>query len=91
VGLADYKVHLKLPPQFIEPQSTYRGRVEIKGVGPSTTLAWPGWKQPDIPVKMTDTTRNKPVQERLCKMCIKYNCTTLVLNSRELLMFTEPG
>ncbi len=21
-----------------------------KGVGPSTTLAWPGWKQPDIAV-----------------------------------------
>ncbi len=23
-----------------------------KGVGPSTTLAWPGWKQPDIAVKV---------------------------------------
>ncbi len=27
-----------------------------KGVGPSTTLAWPGWKQPDIPVEV-DTGR----------------------------------
>ncbi len=27
-----------------------------KGVGPSTTLAWPGWKQPDITVKV-DTAR----------------------------------
>jgi hypothetical protein len=26
--------------------------VEDKGVGPSTTLAWPGWKQPDIPVEV---------------------------------------
>ncbi len=25
-------------------------KVRYKGVGPSTTLAWPGWKQPDIPV-----------------------------------------
>ncbi len=27
-------------------------KVQIKGVGPSTTLAWPGWKQPDIPVEV---------------------------------------
>ncbi len=27
-----------------------------KGVGPSKTLAWPGWKQPDIPVEV-DTAR----------------------------------
>ncbi len=25
---------------------------KTKGVGPSTTLAWPGWKQPDIPVEV---------------------------------------
>jgi hypothetical protein len=39
-------------------------RVEVKGrklsfcppLGPSTTLAWPGWKQPDIPVEV-DTAR----------------------------------
>ncbi len=23
-----------------------------KGVGPGPTLAWPGWKQPDIPVEV---------------------------------------
>ncbi len=27
-----------------------------KGVGPDPTLAWPGWKQPDIPVEV-DTDR----------------------------------
>ena len=27
-----------------------------KGVGPGPTLAWPGWKQPDIPVEV-DTYR----------------------------------
>ncbi len=37
-------------------QSPYRDLVTIKGVGPSTTLAWPGWKQPDIPVEV-DTAR----------------------------------
>jgi hypothetical protein len=30
--------------------------VLAKGVGPSTTLAWHGWKQPDIPVEV-DTGR----------------------------------
>ncbi len=28
----------------------------IKGVGPDTTLAWAGWKKPDIPVEV-DTDR----------------------------------
>jgi len=32
------------------------GAIGRKGVGPSTTLAWPGWKQPDIPVEV-DTGR----------------------------------
>jgi hypothetical protein len=32
------------------------GEVIDKGVGPSTTLAWTGWKQPDIPVEV-DTAR----------------------------------
>jgi hypothetical protein len=26
--------------------------VQRKGVGPGPTLAWPGWKQPDIPVEV---------------------------------------
>ena len=30
--------------------------IPIKGVGPGPTLAWPGWKQPDIPVEV-DTDR----------------------------------
>jgi hypothetical protein len=30
--------------------------IDIKRVGPSTTLDWPGWKQPDIPVEV-DTAR----------------------------------
>ena len=30
--------------------------VLLKGVGPGPTLAWPGWKQPDIPVEV-DTGR----------------------------------
>ncbi len=30
--------------------------VFAKGVGPGPTLAWPGWKQPDIPVEV-DTGR----------------------------------
>jgi hypothetical protein len=25
---------------------------KTKGVGPSMTLAWPGWKQPNIPVEV---------------------------------------
>jgi hypothetical protein len=29
---------------------------KTKGVGPGPTLAWPGWKQPDIPVEV-DTGR----------------------------------
>ncbi len=32
------------------------GTVQLKGVGRGPTLAWPGWKQPDIPVEV-DTDR----------------------------------
>ncbi len=42
----------ELVPPSPPPQVT----VSPKGVGPSTTLAWPGWKQPDIPVEV-DTAR----------------------------------
>jgi hypothetical protein len=31
-------------------------RITTKGVGRGPTLAWPGWKQPDIPVEV-DTDR----------------------------------
>jgi hypothetical protein len=59
-----------------------------KWVGHSTTLACPVWEQPDISVKVDRHDSKKPVQERLCKMCIT---TALVLNSRVLLMYTETG
>ncbi len=44
--------------------------VQIKGVGPGPTLAWPGWKQPDIPVEVDtdrlETSRSDPgVLEKL--------------------------
>ncbi len=39
----------------------------FKGVGLSTTLAWPGWKQPDIPVEVDtarlETSRTDTVKE----------------------------
>ncbi len=41
--------------------------VPPKGVGHSTTLAWPGWKQPDIPVEVDtarlETSRTDTVKE----------------------------
>jgi hypothetical protein len=46
-----------------------QGDTQSKGVGVGT-LAWPGWKHPNIAVKWTGTTRNKLVQKMLCKMCI---------------------
>ncbi len=48
-----------------------------KGVGPSTTLAWPGWKQPDIPVEVdtarletsrTGTATKRSITQRLCHL-----------------------
>jgi hypothetical protein len=43
----------------IRGMRAYHGRgAPYKGVGgPSTTLAWPGRKQPDIPVEVVDTPR----------------------------------
>ncbi len=43
-----------------------------KGVGPSTTLAWPGWKQPDIAVEV-DLARL--YTSRFKKSCV--NCELL--------------
>ncbi len=54
--------------------------VSTKGVGPGPTLAWPGWRQPDIPVEV-DT-------DRLVMQTVSYS-TSLVLNSRVLLMYTD--
>ncbi len=58
-----------------------------KGVGPSTTLAWSGWKQPDIAVEV-DTAR---LETSRFKNVVKtvYCSTTLVLNSRVLLLYTD--
>jgi hypothetical protein len=41
---------------FTRQQGGRPHRVLTKGVGPSTTSAWPGWNQPDIPVEV-DTVR----------------------------------
>jgi hypothetical protein len=55
-----------------------------KGVGPSTTLAWPGWKQPDIPVEVdmarletsrTDTVKDLPAW-LFCTIEIQYTRVT---------------
>ncbi len=47
-------VRLRLQQQVRPAQRG--GEVIDKEVKPSTTLAWPGWKQPDIPVEV-DTAR----------------------------------
>jgi hypothetical protein len=56
-----------------------------KGVGPGPTSAWPGWKQPDISVKV-DT--SKQVSSKNVAWNVYY-CTTPVLNSRVLLMYAD--
>ncbi len=59
----------------------------LKGVGPSTTLAWSGWKQPDIAVEL-DTARLERSQFKKC--C--ENCVLLYYpssESRVLLMYTD--
>jgi hypothetical protein len=52
--------------------------VEPKGVGPSATLAWPGWKQSDIAVEV-DTDRLETSQFKKC--CA--NCVLLYFPSTE--------
>jgi hypothetical protein len=49
-----------------------------KGVGPSTTLAWSGWKQPDIAVEV-DTAR---LETSWFKKCCE-NCVLLYYPSTE--------
>ncbi len=49
-----------------------------KGVGPGPTLAWPGWKQPDISVKV-DTGRLEAGQFKKCCM----ECVLLYYPSTE--------
>jgi hypothetical protein len=69
------------PPHFICLSLTFSltsTTVQIKGVGPSTTLAWPGWKQPDIAVEV-DTARLET--SRFKKCCL--NCVLLYYPSTE--------
>jgi hypothetical protein len=61
--------------------------ITAKGVGPGPTLAWPGWKQPDISVKV-DTARLEAGQLKNVAWNVYY-CTTPVLNSIVLLMYTD--
>ncbi len=60
-----------------------------KGVGPNTTLAWPGWKQPDIPVEVdTDRLETSPTEAGVLKKFslagiaklsqLKYSCLRFV-------------
>ena len=49
-----------------------------KGVGRAPTLAWPGWKQPDISVKV-DTARLEAGQFKKCCM----ECVLLYYPSTE--------
>ncbi len=52
--------------------------IKLKGVGPSMTLAWPGWKQSDIAVEV-DTGRLET--SRFKKCCA--NCVLLYFPSTE--------
>ena len=52
--------------------------LQTKGVGRGPTLAWPGWKQPDISVKV-DTARLEAGQFKKC--CVE--CVLLYYPSTE--------
>ncbi len=62
----------------------------LKGVGPGPTLAWPGWRQPDIPVEVDTVTRtdSKRAGSKNVMQTVSYS-TSLVLNSKVLLMYTD--
>ncbi len=60
----------------------------IKGVGPGPTLAWPGWRQPDIPVEVDTDLYSKRAGSKNVMQTVSYS-TSLVLNSRVLLMYTD--
>ncbi len=61
-------------------------RVHIKGVGPGMTLAWPGWKQSVIAVEVDTGWLETSRFKKCCTNCIP---SSLVLNSRVLLMYTD--
>ncbi len=70
-SLSNYKrIPLLYPWPFLS--------VIIKGVGPSTTLAWPGWRQPDISVKVDTAQLGR---DRFKKYCVK--CVFLYYSSNE--------
>ena len=41
-----------------------------KGVGPSTTLAWPGWKQPDVAVEVDTAQLETSRFKKCCANCV---------------------
>ncbi len=57
---------------------SFLGYVPPKGIGPGPTLAWPGWKQPAISVKV-DTGRLEAGQLKKCCM----DCVLLYYPSTE--------
>ncbi len=57
VYLPDHEVRAWKHPITLTGEAGDKGLgVQAKEVGPGPTLAWPGWKQPDIPVEV-DTDR----------------------------------
>ncbi len=58
IDLLSPPTHYPLPPRLPEQG----------GIGPDTTLAWPGWKQPDIPVEVdTDRLETSRPEARVLK------------------------
>ena len=52
------------------------------------TLAWPGWKQSDIAVEVDTRADSKRAGSKNVVQTVYYS-TSLVLNSRVLLMYTD--
>jgi hypothetical protein len=75
------KVMYRIYRQFVAVTGGSGGVVRFvmyKGVGRGPTLAWPGWKQPDISVKV-DTARLEAGQFKKCCM----ECVLLYYPSTE--------
>jgi hypothetical protein len=56
--------------EVVHKQSQGEGMGPIKGVGPSTTLAWPGWKHPDIAVKVDTAQLDTSWFKKCCVKCV---------------------
>ncbi len=53
-------------------------RIPPKGVVPGTPLAWPGWKQPNIPVEVdTGRLKTSPMEEGVFKKLISAGIANL--------------